>query len=170
MPNRSRTHSSSALTSAGARSKATAASHGRSAPSAAQTECVVLRMAGSLSVDAARHPSARSTHLAYITGALALAVSLDVLADDRALELRQACIALFDAAAEGGAERLKSSDPAFARVVSAVRRNGGASLVQPLAIAELSRPEAARMLSRLVATGIVGPADLAGFHRAAKEH
>lgn len=127
-----------------------------------QTEGTILRMAGVLSADAARHPSAHKEHVAYISGALALATSVGVLTDERALEVRRAALALFEAACYP--EREYRADPAFAAMVSAVRKKGGASVDAPLAMAELGSTAAKAMLGRLMAAGIVGAADAAGFH------
>jgi hypothetical protein len=130
---------------------------------AEQTEGVVMRMAAVLSADAAKSTTARAQHIAYVGGALALAVSLGVLSDDRALEVRRAAIALVDAAALPAREY--RADPAFAVMVSAVRKKGGASLDAPLPMAELDRTAAVAMLGRLMAAGIVGGPDAAGLHR-----
>ncbi|MGE7139636.1 hypothetical protein ACQKIE_18575 [Luteibacter sp. NPDC031894] len=119
-------------------------------------------MAAVLSVDAAMSPEALREHIAYVGGALALAVTLGVLSDHRALEVRKACLGLFDGVRHPRREH--RADPAFAAMVSAVRRNGGASLEAPLPMAELPRAAATAMLGRLMTAGIVGAADLAGFH------
>jgi len=156
-----------ASTQASARSPNT--SGGPRVPNAAQprllaehTEGCILRMAAVLSADAAKSPATLREHIAYVSGALALAVSTGALSDQRALEVRKACLGLFDGARQPRAEY--RADPAFAALVSAVRRNGGASLDAPLPMAELTRTAAAAMLGRLMATGIVGAADLTGFH------
>lgn len=127
-----------------------------------QTEGAILRMAAVLSADATRSTVALREHVAYVGGALALAVSLGLLTDHRALEVRKACLGLFDGARHPAGEH--RADPAFAAMVSAVRRNGGASTDAPLPMAELTRPAATAMLGRLMAAGIVGAADLTGFH------
>jgi hypothetical protein len=123
---------------------------------------VILRMAASLSADATRSAAAHEAHVAYVSGALALAVSLGVLTDERGLEVRRAALVLFEAAAVP--ERAHRADPAFAAMVSAVRKKGGASLDAPLPMAELDRRAATAMLGRLMAAGIVGQADVTGFH------
>jgi hypothetical protein len=129
-----------------------------------QTEGVILRMAAGLASDAARAPDARRAHLAYVNGAIALATALGVLTDARAVEVMRATAAVFDGVATTDPKRLAASDPAFAALVAAVRRNRGASLSSPLSMAQLSPAVATAMLGRLVDAGIVGPADLAGFH------
>lgn len=142
--------------------------HGRQADvrpllSPFQTEGVILRMAGVLSADAALHPGARKEHLAYINGALSVAASLGVLSDERALAVRTAAINLFDSATRPARERA-AADPAFAQMISAVRRKGGASLRAPLPMAELGEDAARAMLGRLMAAGVIGAARPGGFH------
>jgi hypothetical protein len=123
-------------------------------------------MAGVLSADVASHPQARPQHLAYVSGAIALAMALGVISEERALQIRRASVDLFDGAARP--LRAGAADPAFATLVTAVRRHGGASLNEPLAMAELSPSRAAHMLARLIATGVVDGGDVTGYHRAAK--
>ncbi|WP_036129192.1 hypothetical protein [Luteibacter mycovicinus] len=133
-----------------------------------QTEGVILRMAGVLSADMAGHPQVRAKHLAYVTGALHLAVALGALTDARAVAVRQAAVDLFDGAPRSGSVRAGAADPAFAALVATVRRNGGASMNEPLPLAELPPSKAAHMLARLIASGVVDGGDVTGFHRATK--
>ncbi len=129
-----------------------------------QTEGVILRMAGGLAADAARAPDARRMHQAYVNGAIALATALGVLTDARAVEVMRAAAAVFDGVAGVDPKRLAAADPAFAALVSAVRRNRGASLNSPFSMAQLSPAVATAMLGRLIDAGVVGPADCNGFH------
>ena len=133
-----------------------------------QTEGVILRIAGIFSADLASHPQARNGHTAYISGAIALALALGELSDRRALEVRQACLDLFDGARRPAPSRRGTPDPGFASLVAAVRRHGGASLNEPLAMAEMPAGTAALMLGRLIAAGVVDNGDVTGYHRVAK--
>lgn len=148
----------------------TAAAHAamaaRALMSPEQTEGVIIRAAGCLSQDLANHPSARTCHLSNISGMLGLAVALGILTDDRAVEIRRATVELFDGAVQGGNSRRHVADPTFAAIVAAVRRHKGASLNEPLAMAELSPGDAAQFLGRLISARIVGQADASGFHPA----
>lgn len=116
----------------------------------------------------AGHPQVRAKHLAYVTGALHLAVALGALTDARAVAVRQAAVDLFDGAPRSGSPCAGAADPAFAALVTTVRRHGGASMNEPLPMAELSPSNAAHMLARLIATGVVDGGDVTGFHRATK--
>jgi hypothetical protein len=131
---------------------------------AEETEGAILRIAGCLADDAGRNPSTRATHQAYVTGAIALATTLGVLSDARGVQVLAAAVAVFDGVATADPKRLAQADPAFAALVAAVRKNKGASLRSPLAMAQLSPAVGTAKLGRLMSAGIVGPADLTGFH------
>lgn len=90
-------------------------------------------------------------------------LSLGVLSDERGLAVRTAAINLFESATKPARERA-NSDPAFAQMISAVRRKGGASIGAPLPMVELGEDAARAMLGRLMAAGVIGAARADGFH------
>lgn len=133
-------------------------------PSPQETEGAILRTAACLSQDLALHPGARASHISHISGMLGMAVTLGALPDDRAVQIRSACVQILDGAIGSATPLRNAADPAFAAVTAAVRRHGGASLNEPLAMAGLDPGVAAQYLGRLIAARIVGGADASGFH------
>lgn len=58
---------------------------------ASAAEFSALRLAETLSRDAACNPVTLSTHVAHVNGAIGMALSLGILTEDRAMQLRKAC-------------------------------------------------------------------------------
>jgi hypothetical protein len=129
----------------------------------AAAEMVILRVAEVLSRDATRNPHTREAHTAYVSGAIGMAISLGVLTEDRAMQLRKACGLMMTGATipEPGAVAI---DPDYARIIVAVRRNAGATLTTPVELADIGTTAAQDMLTRLQADGIIGEADMLGFY------
>lgn len=171
MTNSARNAAQRARTTARRVSQGMAAVQSRKAHSGAhaadRAEGVILRMAGVASADVAQYPSTRPMHQAHIAGAIEMALNMGMLTDQRALQLRQACIELLDGARRATPGQA-APDPAFASMVTAVRRHGGASLNEPLGMAELPAGRAAQMLARLIAAQVVDTGDVHGFHRVTK--
>jgi hypothetical protein len=139
------------------------------APSPSLTEAAVLHMAGRLSVDSAKYAENRSAHGTYLNGAISLAVSLNLITEQRAMTLRNACSHLLDGVDMPAQVPAPPVDAAYARVIHAVRRNLGASMDSPADVACLGVTGARKMLERLRADHIIGEADMLGFSRLAVE-
>lgn len=135
------------------------------APSPSLTEAAVLQMASRLSADAAQYAENRSAHGTYLNGAISLAVSLNLLTEQRAMTLRNACSHLLDGVDMPAQVPAPPVDAAYARIIHAVQRNLGASMDSPADVAGLGVTGARKMLDRLRADHIIGEADIFGFCR-----
>jgi len=135
---------------------------------AGTVELAVLRMANRLGLDAKTNPEAAKQHSAYVNGAIALAITMGILTEERALALRAACGELI-----GGVGLPATSpsligalrgDSAYARIVVAVRRHGGATATTPVELAELGTSQAREMLDRMQRHGVIKAPDMFGHY------
>lgn len=126
-------------------------------------EMVALRLAETFGRDTVRNPVTRDAHVAYVNGAIGMALSLGLLPEERAMQLRNACGQMMTGAALPASDS-PAIDPGYARIIVAVRRNAGASLSKPAELVELGTVGARAMLVRLQADGIIAEADMFGFH------
>lgn len=129
---------------------------------ASSAELAALRLAETLSRDTARNPLTLNTHIAHVNGAIGMALSLGILTEDRAMQLRKACGQMMTGAPLPASEA--NIEPGYARIIVAVRHNAGASLTKPDELADMGVVAARSMLDRLQADGILGEADMFGFH------
>ncbi|WP_199098987.1 hypothetical protein [Dyella sp. ASV21] len=129
----------------------------------AAAEAITLRLALTLSRDVSRNPQACAAHSAYINGAIGMALSLGLLSEDRAMQLRKACGQMMTGATLPPSD-VPTIDPAYARIIVAVRRNAGATLTSPIEMADLGTTGARAVLARLQQDGIVGEPDMLGFY------
>src|ERR1700744_5337347 len=147
----------------------TTSRHGRSKAALAGTvELTVMRMANRLGLDARTNPDAAKQHAAYVNGAIALALTMGVLTEERALALRAACGQLIGgtglpATSPSLIDALRD-DTAYARLVVAVRRPGGAPMTPPIDIAALGSADAKEMLDRMQPDGVIKPPDMFGHY------
>lgn len=150
--------------------------HSRSRAALAGTvELTIMRMANRLGLDAKINPDAAKQHSAYVNGAIALAMTMGILTDERALALRVACGELIGGAGIPATSpsliEALSDDTAYARIVVAVRRHGGATITTPIELAELGSPRAREMLDRMQRDGVIKAADMFGHYTIANvEH
>jgi len=126
-------------------------------------EGIVLRQAEALARDSAQHPHAFPSHLAYLTGAIGLAVTLGYISDMQGVRLREACRGKLAKAASPQATT-KAADLEYARLLLAVLRYGGASLRIPVEMILLGPVKARRMLARMERDGLLHKANVWGFH------
>jgi hypothetical protein len=138
---------------------------------AALVERTVLRIANSLGLDARMHPDAAKNHAAYVNGAILMAETLGHITGERALWLRAAAGQLI-----GGAGLPATSaslldalrgDEAYTRIVTAVRRAGGATLATPVELSELGLAGARDMLERMQRDGVLKAPDMFGHYAVA---
>lgn len=128
---------------------------------ASAAELAALRLAETLSRDAARNPVTLNTHIAHVNGAIGMALSLGILTEDRAMQLRKACGQMM-AGTPLPTSEAAAIEPGYARIIAAVRRAAGASLTNPPEMADLGTAKAREMLDRLRSDGIVGEPDIFG--------
>lgn len=128
---------------------------------ASAAELSALRLAETLSRDVARNPVTLNAHIAHVNGAIGMALSLGILTEDRAMQLRKACGLMMSGSALPTSEAA-AIDPNYARIIVAVRRAGGASVANPPELAELGTTKARETIERLRADGIVGEPDIFG--------
>lgn len=143
--------------------------HSRSKAALAGTvELTVMRMANRLGLDARTNPDAAKQHAAYVNGAIALALTIGVLTEERALALRAACGQLIGGiglpATSPSLIGALRDDAAYARIVVAVRRHGGATVTTPIELAELGSSNAKEMLNRMQRDGVIKPPDMFGHY------
>lgn len=129
----------------------------------AEAERVILRMANRLAIETTKHPHTRDANCAHINGAISLALSMKIVAEDRAMQLRNACGQLLTGAALPVAAG-DGADPEYSRLIVAVRRSAGATLDKPDELAQLGLAKAREVLDRMRADGIVGDPDMLGFY------
>jgi len=128
---------------------------------ASAAEMIALRLAEVLGRDVTRNPVTRDAHVAHVNGAIGMALSLGLLTEDRAMQLRKACGQMMTGATLPASDAA-AIDPNYARVIVAVRRAGGASIANPPELAELGTTKARETIDRLRADGIVGEPDIFG--------
>lgn len=126
-------------------------------------ESIVLRQAETLARDTAQHPHALSSHLAYLTGAIGLAVTLGYISDAQGVHLRETCRGKFAQAVPAFAAT-KMADLEYARLLLAVLRHGGASLRIPVEMILIGPVKARRVLARMERDGLLHKANVWGFH------
>jgi hypothetical protein len=126
-------------------------------------EGIVLRQAEALARDTAQHPHAMPSHLAYLTGAIGLAVTLGYISDTQGVQLREACRGKLAEATPAFAAT-KTADLEYARLLLAVLRHGGASLRIPVEMILIGPAKARRMLIRMQRDGLLHAPDVWGFH------
>lgn len=126
-------------------------------------EGIVLRQAEALARDSAQHPHAFPSHLAYLTGAIGLAVTLGYISDTQGICLREACREKLAEATPDQATT-KTADLEYARLLLAVLRHGGASLRMPVEMILIGPAKARRMLARMQRDGLLHAPNVWGFH------
>lgn len=124
-------------------------------------EMIALRLAETLGRDAMRNPVTRDAHIAHVNGAIGMALSLGLLTEDRAMQLRKACGQMMTGTPLPASDSAPI-DPNYARIIVAVRRAGGASIANPPELTELGTAHARQTIERLRADGIVGEPDIFG--------
>jgi len=129
----------------------------------ASVEGIVLRQAETLARDTAQHPYALPSHLAYLTGAIGLAVTLGYISDTQGICLREACREKLAEATPDQATT-KTADLEYARLLLAVLRHGGASLRMPVEMILIGPAKARRMLARMQRDGLLHAPNVWGFH------
>jgi len=137
------------------------------ATSPAQAEGLALRTVARLCADSA-NPAVRAQHRTYMDGFVAALQSAGLLADPRAIVLRNACHQLLDGSITlqdyDAMTTAATIDPAYVRAVQYARRNRGttaASLSETLGIGTAA---ARQHIERMVEAGVLNPADLFGVH------
>lgn len=137
-------------------------------PSPAQAEGIALRATARLCADSAA-PAIRAQHRTYMDGFLAALQSLGLLADQRAIVLRNACHGLLDGQItleDYDAMRTATTDidPGYVRAVQHVRRTRAVTADQLAATLGILPPTAQRYIQRMVDGGTLNPADIFGVH------
>lgn len=139
-----------------------------SLPSPSQAEGLALRTVARLCADSAT-PSIRTMHRTYMDGFIAALQSAGMLADQRAIVLRNACHGLL-----GGQITLEdyttiatngnATDPTYLRAVVLARRAGMIDCATLSASLDVTATTARCLIEHMQADGVLADADMFGVH------